>query len=525
MIDLVEQANPADLESAGEALKKARDAIATAAGELGDHIDRVDWEGEAGRAFRKWGKKLVKETHQLSDFADIASAQIASAGAGLASVRSSMPPRDTRADPKAVEDIPSPKRTDGNEEYQAAVKAEKHRQEAINQMNRLASFYRVSHHEMAAQEPPTFSAMPNVGVPRPSQRDGNAPVSAAQQAAPTGASPAGDPPMPERPSDTVGPSQPGASDSSLPRNEVHGPIALSDLPPGAKSVGTEIDSAGPLPLPTANPVPVSQPPAPSPTGIDGGPLPIPGGGPAKLPLGGPPTRAPYRGANEGPPVPGMGRAGTGDPKESIGRSGRNPSGGVERSVPVPPGKGTSGPTAPVQSPVGRGITGGTPQPRHVPSLRPGVPGITGTPRADGVVGGRPSPGPAAGSPASRMPRSPITSAEGSGYARAGTGGAGQRGVMGAAPRDAIGDGQTLRRPGSNPDGVVGTPKERGAAAGSRNSGFTAGGTGLVRGTAGRHRRSEQEDDRATQRPDYLVEDEETHVPGQRPHVPPVIGQS
>lgn len=78
-----------------------------------------------------------------------------------------MPPRDQRADPKMVEDIPTPKRVEGNAEYDAAAKAESHRQEAINQMNRLSSFYQVSQHSMAGQEPPTFSAMPNVGVPRP----------------------------------------------------------------------------------------------------------------------------------------------------------------------------------------------------------------------------------------------------------------------------------------------------------------------------------------------------------------------
>ncbi|WP_308311225.1 hypothetical protein [Streptomyces sp. COG21] len=48
IIDLVENSNPADLENAGEALWKARDAIRSAAKELGDHIDGVDWQGESG---------------------------------------------------------------------------------------------------------------------------------------------------------------------------------------------------------------------------------------------------------------------------------------------------------------------------------------------------------------------------------------------------------------------------------------------------------------------------------------------
>ncbi len=512
MIDLVEQANPADLESAGEALKKARDAIATAAGELGDHIDRVDWEGEAGRAFRKWGEKLVKETHQLSDFADIASAQIASAGAGLASVRSSMPPRDTRADPKAVEDIPSPKRTDGNEEYQAAVKAEKHRQEAINQMNRLASFYRVSQHEMAAQEPPTFSAMPNVGVPRP-QAGGPGDARSVPQAAPS--STGGTiPPVPHASADSPPPTPEGPDRPFSPRDDARDPFAPPDRPGSTGPVGTKIDSIDPLPPQPAGPSPSSSPPNPGPTSTQGGPLPLPGGSPVKQPLGGPPARALRPGGGEKPPLPVHGRPGTGEP---TGRSGRSTSEPVARTAPVAPGRGPNGPSAPVQPPVGRGMPGSTPAPRGMPSPRSGVPGITGTPRADGVIGGRPAPGPTAGSVGPRAPRGPAIGTEGFGHSRTG-GGPGQRGIVGATP---IGSGQVPRHAGRNSDGVLGTPTGRTGAAKSYRNGFTPGGTGLVRGSAGSRRRSEDEGD-VTRRPDYLLEDEETHLPNGRRQVPPVV---
>ena len=87
MVDLVERANPSDLESAGKALREARDAITDAADELSGHIDQVDWEGEAGEAFRKWGRKLVTNTRGLADFAEVAGNQITAAGTGLASVR------------------------------------------------------------------------------------------------------------------------------------------------------------------------------------------------------------------------------------------------------------------------------------------------------------------------------------------------------------------------------------------------------------------------------------------------------
>lgn len=521
MIDLVEQANPADLESAGEALQKARDAIAVAARELGDHIDRVDWEGEAGRAFRKWGKNLVKETHKLSDFADTAGVQIASAGAGLASVRSSMPPRDTRADPKAVDGIPSPKRVEGNADYEGAVRAEKHRQEAINQMNRLASFYRVSQHEMAGQEPPSFSVMPDVGVPRPRPKDADDPGEP-RSAVLSGAGTADAPSRVQRSGESVA-LVPPESDEPLPfRNEARGPIAAPDRPAGVESVGTEIDSVGKLPPQTIGPVLASPPPAPDPTGIDGGPPPLSGGGLLKLPNGGPATHAPRSGGGGKGPSPDQGRIGVGGPRESTGGPGRGPSGPVRPIGPEAQGRSISGPTAPVQSPVARGITGGTPQPRGVPSPRPGVPGITGAPRSDGVLGGRPAPGPVMGQAGPRASTGRVIGTEGAGNSRSGSGSVGQRGVVGAAPQSASGRGQMPRRSLSNPDGVVGTPKGATSTGGGRRNGFTTGGTGLVRGPVNNRRRTEHEEEDAPQRPDYVVEDEATHLPGGRRHVPPVI---
>ncbi len=513
MIDLVEHANPADLESAGEALQKARDAIAVAARELGDHIDRVDWEGEAGRAFRKWGKNLVKETHRLSDFADTASVQITSAGAGLASVRSSMPPRDTRTDPKAVEDIPTPKRVDGNEAYEAALKSEKDRQEAINQMNRLASFYRVSQHEMAGQEPPTFSVMPDVGVPP--ELPTVDPISGEPRpVVPPGTVADDVPSAPPRAAEPVTPTSSGSGDTLSSGVDVRGPASSPDRPAGVEPVRTEIDGTGPLPPQTAGPVPTSPPPAPGPTGADGGPPPVLGRGPVRRPPDGPDTRVPRRGGGGKSVLPEQGRTAVGRPKDALGLPGRGPSGPgpgpgpTGRAGPVPPAKGPNGPMTSVPSPMARGISGGTPQPHGLPGPRPAVPGIPGTPRSDGVVGGRPAPAPVAGGPGSRTPQ--------------GVGHAGQRGVVGAAPQVPGGRGQMPRRAVGNPDGVVGTPRRRTPAGGGRGNGFTAGGTGLVRGPAGGGRRSEPGEDEATQRPDYLVEEEETHLPGERRHVPPVI---
>ncbi|MGC0374444.1 WXG100 family type VII secretion target [Streptomyces sp. SAI-229] len=129
MIDIVESADPGLVDSAGEALIAARDAIKDAAGELSRNLGKIDWQGEAHTAFSDWAGSLVKTAEGIADYADVIGTQVLAAGSGLASVRKSMPPRDSRTDPKAVEDIPEAERVDSNDEYTAAVKAEGHRQE------------------------------------------------------------------------------------------------------------------------------------------------------------------------------------------------------------------------------------------------------------------------------------------------------------------------------------------------------------------------------------------------------------
>lgn len=172
MIDLVEQTDPEDLESSGKALWDARDAIKGAAEELDGHIQKVHWVGESGDSFREWGGKLVTHAHYLSEFAGAAGDQITAAAVGLAAVRGAMPPRDTEANRKRPDRFTAAEKAADKEGYATAVKVEKDRQEAINQMNRLASYYAVSEEVLSTlpdKEKATFTAMPNVGVPKPSR--------------------------------------------------------------------------------------------------------------------------------------------------------------------------------------------------------------------------------------------------------------------------------------------------------------------------------------------------------------------
>ncbi|WP_153288262.1 WXG100 family type VII secretion target [Streptomyces fagopyri] len=490
MVDMVESANPEHLETAGKALWDARDAINDAAEELSGHIGRVDWDGEAGSAFRTWGGNLVTHARDLAGFAEVAGTQITAAATGLASVRKSMPPRDARPAPKTVADIPAPKRIEGNHEYTAAVTAENHRQEAINQMNRLSSFYAVSEETLAAQEPPVFEPMPGVGVPKPDPRSisrGRADRGGGDSSLrTTSESGTVHHTVPET---TVGTRHPAEIPHSTGHvdDPVPYPVSYPDRP-----VGTEIDSVGTLPQDTAHHVAAVPPSATGPGGSPAGNVPVVGTGAVAPPLGGPVGRVPGSGGGNGAksPLSAQGRVGT-SPGGTGRAAGRGPLGQVGRAATTgQPGARGIGSSA-GKPPMGRSVTGGIPRTAGTaggraggtPGGRPGGPGATNAGRANGVVGGKPSTGTTPGKPGSRLPRGTVVGGKGAAESPVSEGRLGQRGVIGAPDQaGAVRPGQTPRRSMNNPEGVVGAPKGRTAA--TKNKGFTSGGTGLVRGPGG-----------------------------------------
>ncbi|WP_344280978.1 hypothetical protein [Streptomyces hebeiensis] len=138
-------------------------------------------------------------------------------------------------------------------------------------------------------------------------------------------------------------------------------------------------------------------------------------------------------------------------------------------------------------------------------------------RETGIVGGRPVP-PNSGRPAGGIPRGTVVGGEtaqgrtpmGRGMTPGmpgGGGGSGQGGLTGG------------RRLASESGGVVGGRNQRPGANPGRA--FTPGGSGLVRGGRGPVR-ARDEEEQSGERPDYLVEDEETWQQGSRRIVPPVI---
>ncbi len=509
MLDLVEQTKPEDLESSGKALWEARDAIKAAATELSGHIENVHWVGESGDAFRTWGRSLVMNTHALSDFAGGAGDQVTAAAVGLASVRKAMPPRDRRTDRQSPGDFPKAEQVGSNDAYTAAVQAEKHRQEAINQMNRLSSYYSVSTEQLKdwQSKAPEFKDMPDVGIPPPTPAASHPSGHSAPGVA-TGTGPHVVPGhhAPSAPVDhAVGH---GPVDTTAPTPHVPGSTSHPDVPVGTNT-RTNIDSVGTLPPPSTTPVTDRTLPVTGTSG--GGPVSTFGSGyGTPLPNG----------------MPGKGVGGAGGIRTPASAQGRGPMNQTGRAVstgqPIAKGPTSGGkPSWP-----GGGVTGGTPRVGGPAAPRADIGPTTGAGRANGVVGGRPTS--AAGTPAkggARIPRGTVVGAEGAANSRTVAGRPGQRGAFGVPEPTGRPTASTANSRGgvAGPEAVTGRPAARNSAVRAERNGMTRGGVGLVRGPGNQGKPGDRRGTERSKRPDYLVEDEETHLPIKpRRDVPPVV---
>ncbi|WP_208898469.1 WXG100 family type VII secretion target [Streptomyces incarnatus] len=531
MLDLVEQTDPEDLESSGKALWDARDAIKAAADELDGHIQKVHWVGESGDSFRDWGGKLVTHTHYLSEFAGAAGDQITAAAVGLAAVRGAMPPRDSEANRTRPKDFTAAEKAADKEGYAAAVKVEKDRQEAINQMNRLASYYAVSEEVLSSLpeqgKEPKFTSMPNVGVPKPTMKSG---VAAPTSSTGSGSGshggvgsvsggghhvtvPSGDVPRHV------------TSDSPVPTQHIPDKIPHPDQP-----VGTHIDTTGTLPPPaTTTPGPSHTPPVTGTPPTTGGQPNVFDGGGFRVPMPNAPSGQGLNGAGGLRNSPtARGRAGTSEfTNPGSGRSaGRGPMDQMGRATSTGQSavKGT-GAGQRASSPMGRGVTGGTPRPGGSAASRASSGPATGAGRSNGVVGGRPSTTNPSAKNGSRLPRGTVIGGEEEAASRPTTGRLGQRGVFGTPEPTARPGASTAGSRGASgsSEAVTGRPTARNSAAGAERNGMTRGGTGLTRGAGNNAKPGDARKSEGSPRPDYLVEDEETHLPEKpRRDVPPVV---
>ncbi len=510
MLDMVDNAKPSDLTATGGALEQAAKDIKRIGDDLKKHVGEVAWEGKGGSSFHKWGGKLGSTTLDLAEYTFTAASQLKSAGEGLAAVKAAMPPRDSRILQKAPEDIPAAKRVETNDEYTAAVKTEKHRQEAITQMNKLSSYYQVTHDTIAMQPEPVFEPMEDPQVPRP-VRGFEVPGGVPAAGGASGTSPA----APGEMRESVAASINAGGDNSVGTSAEPSPV----LPDHA--VGTSTDS-------------VASSTAAAPLGTHHTPTaPVSGSGPAQHPgsvpfmTSAPPMRVPGVGGIPRTATP-LGRStGSGGPSEVRRPIGRNLAPGpTEGSARSGSASRTGGPGQGERSLPGRNTgTAGRPSPVSGRSVgRPASNPMSGrafggaarSARGDGVVGGQPS--------------GQATSGRGAAVPRGGAVG-GERGV--AAGRGVVrpgraGDGRKVQA-SPQEGGVSGRPRSLASTQG-RSGEFTQGGTGLLHrkgneavGT-GRGIRSvgRERSEKLDKRPDFLTEDEETWVSGRPRAMPSVI---
>ncbi|MFK0213109.1 hypothetical protein [Streptomyces sp. NPDC090298] len=493
MLAWLDEASSFYVGDAARRLKTVSSQMAKIAEELRSSMRNMDWEGEAEKAFVEWATNVANSTTHLSNYAERGSVAMQDSSTAIASAQSAIPRYTSHASAKAnlqaaqkAHNDPDAQTIARNARNQmspseelAAIEAKElaNKQAAAAEMYRLSSTYQWSTSRMQNEVPPTFPPPPGAFVPDTRvDRDDSSYIGSSTQGggqrstgtdtgtgtgARTTHTPSGDPSTPDTPT------APSKSDPTGPTHVVR-PEVRPDAP-----VDLGIDSVKTPPKPDIT--------APT-TQLPGGPPPV------TKPDGVPPLVTPGM-----PPLSQKG------------------------------GPGPLGPTSPVtggtSNPRGP-LTGGTGNPRG--PLTGGLRNVPGMPR-EGISGGRQVPS-TMGRPQTGIPRGTVVGNEPAGQNQNRTGmGRGMGGAhgMGGSMGGATGQGGITggRRLAGESGGVVGGKAQRAGAAGGGKP-FTAGGSGLVRG--GNAAKPDEREEQNGERPDYLVEDEETWQQGNRRVAPPVI---
>ena len=468
-------------------LKEAGEALEKLSGELKKHMGDVHWQGEAGTAFTNWGESAANATMSLADYSRDSAKALSHVSTAIASAWSAMP--DSLASAQANADAARKYHNDPDSQpigsaaratintfkpppdekgkvspealAAATVAREKARQDAVDNMRRLAGSYAESARQMNAQKVPVFPSPPDRFVPAAPPKSSATVSSQGRSYGQVGRTPSTDRGVVSTSSDSTQP---------VAHAEQRGQVVQPERP-----ANMGIDSVDTLPpqtqLPqTTGPVsPVTKPDGPNvvPPGV----IPPAFGGKSGGQPAGMPDKAIVGGRGVLPPGQGIASR---MPKENGIMGGRpvTPSTGGRPAVGIPRGMviGNEGTTG-ARGPMGRGM--------------PGMPGMQGGPMGgagqSGISGGRRL--------ASEM-----------------------GGMVGGRPQQ---PGQTSARPFTpGGSGLV-----RGQNAGASGAHPAQGRAGAISpGTHGANSRRDQNGER----PDYLSEDEETWQQGSRRIVPPVI---
>ncbi|WP_369364017.1 hypothetical protein AB5L52_12555 [Streptomyces sp. CG4] len=506
---MLDSAHTAGASHLSSKLSKAASTITKIGDDLMTHVKGLEWQGQAGDAFRGWGGQTASATLRLGQYAEVAARWMGTVSQAIGEAKAAMPDvsetTQAKADladahttlaaaqqPGARNDPAARKQVQTAQTDAAAAQKqiEAARGEAIQQMRKLGQTYEFSAQQVNSVTPPTFSPPANHMDSRDWFGDSqHISVSSGGYPAPSSGSPG-------RSAGGSISGQPGTA-RPVSGHTVTGhaaPVHTSQPIPHGKPVDMGIDGTDPLPR---APVPSTTGPTASHTSVPHPELPVPSQQPTTMP----PVftsrgRAP--GTASGPRVPSPSRLPQTTGPEGVA-TGRVP------QMPSPGGTATS----------------------RTPQL----------PRETGIVGGRPVSS-ATGRPQSTIPRGTVIGDEGA-EGRTGTarGGIVQPSMGGAGSGSGMTGG---RRLASETGGVVGNRQVQPGRTGGRP--FTPGGSGLVRSSSDESNparfpvngRTEaaasstsvsgsRKDRRQEQRADYLVEDEETWASDRRRSVPPVVG--
>ncbi|MFI8786565.1 translation initiation factor IF-2 [Streptomyces sp. NPDC055105] len=525
MLEWLDQANSGSVQAAAERLKAAAKEIHSIAEDLKVRPQWVKWKGEGAEAFRTWSGDLANATLGLGDFSQDSSKWLTRASEAIGTAQASVP-RD-KAGAKANLDAATAAHNDpdaaavarksSSELAAIAANKEKVRQEAAGEMRKLGQAYSLSSTQMDSLSRPKFPPPPKAFVPKDTSRN-----------AATGAGYGGETSQASSGTGVVG-SAARATGDTTPASDLtplhRGSATPERAAPSIDEPPTQmgIDSVGTLPE--------VSPTHPTTTGpVQAGPN-VPG------PTGTPPVVGT-------PPAYGGGRGlfngrGTGPNFTARGTAPQSSTGGTSRTGTPPGTNGTGRPTLPgARGPMlpGQNATG-----------RAGTPGTPGRlPTSNGVAGGRPQA--ATGKPTTGIPRGRVIGSEGTtgGRATPGQGPGGAKPTVGGNNGGSRGASLGRRVSGATGEngGIVGGRPQQQGRANTRS--FSSGGSGLVRGQAGAAAGTPSETSHGTsqagrngtplqgalpsgrhdrgkgERPDYLVEDEETWQPDDRGSVPPVI---
>ncbi len=480
LVALIASANPAGASNLASRLSQASSTITSIGEDIRAYVTGLPWHGEGGDAFRAWGGQMASATLRLGEYSRGASQWMEEVAQAIGEAKAAMPPisETTRAQNALTKangtyetatdlanrndpDARGLARTAQSDAAAAEARIDVLRGEAALRLRKLAQTYEFTAHQVNAKPPPTF--------PPPSafmgMRDGWHPQ-------PT---PGEDGATPARSALGVGPAA-----------FTNRPVAGGEFVTGAtKPVRSDPVVDLPSPDVSGHAAHPSRQEPPTRMEIDGH---------AMLPTAPQPSSGPLPGS---PPAVGA--------PEPLG---------MQPAPTLPgPGKGGSASWQSVQPVTGRpGQAGG--RPLGLPMQGPVGPGVSARmPHDSGIVGGRPTPPNATGT-GRGMPRGLVVGGEGT---------TGARGPMGHTP--AMGAGSGGARPGASGGGRRYASETGGIVAGNPRQTSRPGTPPVAGGGATAKPTSNippgRRDKRGTDRPDYLIEDEETWKNGRRV-VPPVV---